>query len=63
MSDIGYESIEVKDGGEAQSAFLEAIAPGCTPERRWALTEGLKAYCEHDTWAMVVVMRRLADQV
>lgn len=59
MSAIGYEGMEVKDGGEAQSAFVEAIAPECSSERRWALAEGLKAYCERDTWAMVVVMRRL----
>ena len=56
---LGYESLEVKDGGEAQEAFLEAISTDCPPERRWALEEALKAYCERDTWAMVVLKRKL----
>lgn len=56
---LGYDELEVKDGGNAQEAFLEAISSGCSPARRWALEEGLKAYCERDTWAMVVVMRGL----
>lgn len=60
MSAQGYDGMEVKDGGEAQAAFLEAIAQDCDPERRWALEEGLKAYCMQDTWALVVVMRGLA---
>ncbi|MCW1385068.1 DUF2779 domain-containing protein [Novosphingobium sp. KCTC 2891] len=58
-AELGYEGLEVKDGGAAQEAFLEASAPDCDPDRRWVLEEGLKAYCERDTWAMVVVMRRL----
>jgi hypothetical protein len=56
---LGYDGLEVKDGSKAQEAFLEATSPGCSPARRWALEEGLKAYCERDTWAMVVVMRGL----
>lgn len=59
LSTEGYDGLEVKDGGEAQAAFMEAVAPDCDPLRRWALEEGLKAYCERDTMAMVMVMRRL----
>lgn len=59
MTDLGYEGLEVKDGGDAQAAFMEAIDPATSPERRWALDEALLAYCERDTWAMVVVARKL----
>jgi len=60
LSDLDYSTLEVKDGGNAQAAYLEAIAPGTSAERRWALEEGLKAYCKRDTEAMIVVARALA---
>lgn len=63
MTDLGYEGLEVKDGGNAQAAFLEAIDPATSPARRWALEEALLAYCERDTWAMVAVARRLTGEV
>ena len=62
MADLDYASLEVKDGGMAQESFLEAIDPVTSPERRWALTEALKAYCARDTMAMVLVARRLSAQ-
>ena len=58
-ADLDYAGLEGKDGGMAQDSFLEAIDPATTPERRWALEEALKAYCQRDTWAMVLVARRL----
>jgi Domain of unknown function(DUF2779) len=44
---------EVRDGVEAQSAFLEAIAPGTSAARRAALQNALSDYCRYDTLAMV----------
>lgn len=60
LSDLGYDSLELKDGGNAQDARLEAADPACTPDRRWALEEQRKAYCTLDTLAMVAVLRALA---
>ncbi|MGY6551705.1 MAG: DUF2779 domain-containing protein [Erythrobacter sp.] len=57
--DLDYGALEVKDGGDAQTAWLEAVDPVCAPARREALKEALKAYCERDTWAMVAVARAL----
>lgn len=59
LSNLCYDGLEVKDGGNAQEAWTEAADPACDPTRRWALTEALKAYCERDTWAMVLVLRAL----
>lgn len=61
-AELDYAALEVKDGGMAQESFLEASDPATSPERRWALEEALKAYCARDTWAMVVVARRLAGE-
>ncbi len=59
-AELDYGALEVKDGGDAQSAWFEAADPHCNPQRREALAEALKAYCERDTWAMVAVARGLA---
>lgn len=61
-AELDYAGLEVKDGGMAQESFLEAIDPATTAERRWALEEALKAYCQRDTWAMVLLARRLAGE-
>lgn len=62
VADVGYDGLEVKDGGNAQAAFLEAIDPATNAQRRWVLEEALLAYCERDTWAMVEVARRLVGE-
>lgn len=53
--DIDYGSLseDVRDGEAAQSAYLEAIHPETTPDRKAALREALRAYCRLDTLAMV----------
>lgn len=60
-AEMDYAALEVKDGGSAQEAYAEAIAAGCTPERRQALDTALRAYCGRDTEAMIVLARRLAS--
>ena len=52
--DLSYDSLDgVQHGQAAQGAFLEAIAPGTTPERKTEIERQLLAYCELDTSAMV----------
>lgn len=58
---MNYDLLEVKHGGEAQEAWAEAIAPGCTPERRVALDRALRAYCGQDVEAMRMVARALVS--
>jgi hypothetical protein len=58
-AEMDYAALEVKDGGSAQEAYVEAIAADCTPERRLALDAALRAYCGRDTEAMIVLARRL----
>lgn len=58
---MDYAGLEVKDGGSAQEAYIEAIAPGTTDARRKALDVALRAYCGRDTEAMIVLARRLTE--
>jgi hypothetical protein len=53
-ADVDYSILdEVRDGEAAQVAYLEAINPDTTPERRHTLREALLAYCRLDTLALV----------
>lgn len=52
--DLSYDSLEgVQDGGMAQSAYQEAIAPETTPERKQEIEQQLLEYSKLDTLAMV----------
>lgn len=57
--ELDYGDLEVKDGGNAQLAYLEAVAPDCTTERRAEIDSALKQYCGRDTWAMVEIYRQM----
>lgn len=50
---------EVKDGGGAQAAYLEAISPDTNEARKRDIRTALLAYCERDTLAMVELLARL----
>ena len=58
-SDLDYSDLDVGDGAAAQLAWLEAASAQCAPERRAQIAASLEAYCERDTWAMVVLLRRM----
>jgi hypothetical protein len=62
-ADLDYSALEVKDGGGAQEAYLEAIDARCTPERRSAIDAALRIYCGRDTQAMIVLARHLRGAV
>ena len=57
--ELDYSDLEVGDGAAAQLAWLEAASPTCTPERRTLIASSLEVYCERDTWAMVVLLKRM----
>ncbi len=54
VPELSYQSLAgVQDGGGAQGAFLEAIHPDTTADRKKQLGSQLLAYCKMDTYAMV----------
>jgi len=59
-AEMDYAGLEVKDGGSAQEAYMEAIAANTTDARRMALDAALRAYCGRDTEAMIVLAGRLS---
>lgn len=51
--DLAYGDLEVGNGEDAQVAYAELLDPHTSNEQRKKLAEGLLAYCERDTLAMV----------
>lgn len=58
-ADLSYKDLVVGDGTEAQLAYLEAIRPDTTDERRDEIDHELRVYCGQDTKAMVVLLHKL----
>jgi len=61
--DVTYDGLPIADGGKAQlelARLLYGESPVPTPERE-SLRAALLAYCERDTWAMVVLHQRLRE--
>lgn len=57
--ELAYDGLEVNDGGAAQRAWFEASRLETSEYRRAELRAGLEVYCERDTEAMIVLLRRL----
>lgn len=51
--ELDYGNLLVGDGGMAQHAYLEMNSPDTSTRRRKQLRDGLLAYCNQDTLAMV----------
>ncbi len=63
VPELSYENLEgVKDGGMAMSAYLEAIHPATTPERKAIIHRQLLNYCKLDTYAMVKMWQVFANR-
>jgi hypothetical protein len=55
--DLDYGELEgVHEGRGAGEAFLAAIAPEATEERKKEIAPQLLAYCGRDTWAVIVLL-------
>ena len=54
VPELRYDALDgVQDGGGAMDAFLEAIHPDTSIERKQQIEQQLLAYCKLDTYAMV----------
>ncbi len=51
---------DVQDGSAAGTAYLQLINPETDPFERQRLVSELLAYCEHDTFAMVELVKYLS---
>lgn len=61
VPELAYDDLDVQHGGAAQAAWFEAVRHDTTEGRRAELRVGLERYCERDTEAMVVLLKRLTE--
>jgi len=61
VPELGYDDLEIRDGGQASVAYAEMIRSSCPPARRDLLRKSLLAYCERDTEAMVRLFMKLRE--
>ncbi|WP_298128242.1 DUF2779 domain-containing protein [Brevundimonas sp.] len=59
--ELSYDNLPVSDGTAAQLAWLEAASISVPSERRDVIRAALETYCERDTHAMVVLLRRVCS--
>jgi hypothetical protein len=61
--DLSYDALDgVQNGGMAMEAYMEAIHPDSTPERKDEIEQQLLAYCGLDTFAMVRLWQFLSGR-
>lgn len=61
--DLSYNQLDgVQDGGMAVAAFMEAIGPSTTTERKAEIEDQLLEYCKLDTFAMVRIWKAFRSE-
>jgi hypothetical protein len=59
----GYEDLDgIKDEGMAMEAYLEAIRPNTSAERKAEIARELKEYCALDTEVMIRIWEALSGR-
>jgi len=61
IEDLDYDDLEIQEGSQAATAFIEMMDPGTPRSRRLELTKALEAYCNRDTEAMVRLFQKLRE--
>ena len=61
IEDLAYTDLEIQEGSQAATAFIEMIDDGTPPEKRRSLECALLAYCHRDTEAMVRLFQKLRE--
>lgn len=63
VPELSYADLDgVQDGGKAQEAFMEAIHPNTSTDRKSQLEGQLLEYCKLDTYAMVRLWQVFANR-
>ncbi|HZE18794.1 MAG TPA: DUF2779 domain-containing protein [Candidatus Angelobacter sp.] len=61
IEDLDYDDLEIREGSQAATGFIEMIDGGTSAEKRKALQCALLAYCKRDTEAMVRLFQKLRE--
>jgi hypothetical protein len=59
-AELDYRRLEVKDGGSAQQAYIDAAGREPSDMRRVAIRKALLEYCKRDAEAMIIILKVLS---
>ncbi len=59
LTGIGYDQLEINEGGLASFKYLEMVADGLSPAERGEIRRNLLIYCAQDTGGMIAMLERL----
>lgn len=62
-SSLEYDDLDVQEGMEAVVEYSRMVSPETSDSEAREIEEDLLAYCEQDTWAMVVIHKTLSGEV
>jgi len=61
IDDLDYDDLEIQEGSQAATAFVEMLDPETPRARRLELQTALRKYCYRDTEAMVRLFQKLRE--
>jgi hypothetical protein len=61
LANQGYADLAVADGGTASVNLTRLLFDTLADDERDVLRRDLLAYCARDTWALVLLLRRLRE--
>jgi len=61
IEDLDYDGLQIQEGSQAATAFIEMMDPETSRSRRLELEDALRAYCNRDTEAMVRLFQKLRE--
>jgi len=61
IDDLNYDDLEIQEGSQAATAFVEMLDPETSRSRTLDLEHALRAYCYRDTEAMVRLFQKLRE--
>ncbi len=61
IEDLDYEDLQIREGGQAASAFVRMMDLATSERERNELQGALRAYCRRDTEAMVRLFHKLRE--
>ncbi len=63
LTKLGYDSLDIRDGGQAVREWVRMFAPETTPAERTQITANLKKYCGLDSIAMYHIWQHLWSKI
>lgn len=62
-SELRYDLLDIREGGQAADAWWRMVQPGTSAEEKAKIAHDLKVYCGLDTYAMYAIWHHLQETI